>query len=242
MRIALCDDEKLHIEQISQVLDDYRTPENMGILYDVYENSLVLLSAMGRINYDAILLDVIMPGLSGIEVARDIRRENMSIPIIFLTTSPEFAVDSYRVHAFDYLIKPVNREDLFHTLNDIYILNRTRKNDSLTITFARGAYVIPFEQLVYLEVSKHTLIFHMLDGKNHTIGGRLVDYEELLLSRGNFIKVHRSYIVNMDQMKAFDRKSFTAMTGESIAISRNVAKEVQDRYMKYLHDVVRGKK
>lgn len=241
MRIALCDDERLHIEQISKVLDDYRSPDKEGILYDVYMNSLDLLSAINKVEYDAILLDVIMPELSGIEVARDIRRDNKSIPIVFLTTSPEFAVESYRVHAFDYLMKPVNKEDLFCSLNDIYAQKTSRKNDSLTVTFAKGAYIIPFEQLVFLEVSKHKLIFHLLDGSCYTVGGKLSDYEGLLLSKDIFIKVHRSFIVNMDHMKSYDKKRFTAMTGENIAISRNVAKEVQDRYMDYLHAVVRVK-
>lgn len=240
MRIALCDDEQLHIESITKLLDEYRTPDKERVFYDVYENALSLIAAIGKVRYDVILLDIVMPGLSGIEAAKEIRQDNMSIPIVFLTSSPEFAVDSYRVHAFDYLMKPVKQEELYHTLNDIFLFHGARKKDSLTVTFAKGTYVIPFEQLVYLEVSKHNLFFHLADGTCREILGKLLDYEEVLLARNNFIKVHRSYIINMEHMRSYDKKSFTTITGEVIAISRNVASEVQNRYMDYLYTSMCG--
>lgn len=241
MKIALCEDEKRYIESITEVLSAYRAPDGEKIYWDVYENALDLIEAMKRVKYDALILDIILPGLSGINAARDIREKDMMIPIVFLTTSQEFAVESYRVHAFDYLMKPVNVEDLFHSLNDIYALKQTQKQDSLSITFAKGAYVIPFEQLVYLEISNRTLFFHLLDGTCKEVSGKISDYEGVLLSRKNYLKVHRSYIINMDHMKSYERKSFTAMTGESIPISRNIAKEVQSTYMDYLHAIVRGR-
>ena len=84
---------------------------------------------MQKENYDVLLLDIIMPGLNGIGAAREIRENDRSIPIIFLTSSPEFAVESYRVRAFDYLLKPVNGEELFRSLDNIYALKQSKKRD-----------------------------------------------------------------------------------------------------------------
>lgn len=239
MRIALCDDEKHHIDRILGVLEEYRAPDGSKVVTDVYNNAIDLLANMRKTEYDALLMDIIMPGFTGIDAARDIRVDNMSIPIVFLTSSPEFAVESYRVHAFDYIMKPVEPENLCRTMDHIYALHKGRKRDAITINTSKEIYVVLLEQLEYLEVSNHVIYFHMLDGDVKEVRGKLVDYEDHILSRSNFIKVHRSYIINMSNMKAYDKKSFTAMTGGTIPVSRNLSKEVQDAYMDYLHNAIR---
>ncbi len=72
-----------------------------------------LLASMERENYDLLFLDVLMPGLSGIQAAREIRQKNENIKIVFLTSSPEYAVESYSVQATNYLLKPATEERLF---------------------------------------------------------------------------------------------------------------------------------
>jgi len=242
MRIALCDDEQIYREQSLAVVEAYRAPDGGRVFADVYENALDLISNMKHTQYDALLLDIVMPGFSGMEAAKDIRMDNMSIPIVFLTSSPEYAVESYRVHAFDYIMKPIQEEDLCRTLDHIYALYEGRKKDALTINTTKEVYVVPYDQLVYMEISNRILFFHMLDGSVKEVRGKLTDYEELLLKRESFLKIHRSYIINMDHMKSYDRKNFTAMTGEQIPVSRNIAREVQDAYMKYLYSAIRSAK
>ena len=75
---------------------------------------------------DLIMLDVIMPLLNGMDTARELRNDNQIVPIIFLTSSREFAVDSYEVKAFHYLIKPVDDVKLFRTLDDFVHLSDGR--------------------------------------------------------------------------------------------------------------------
>lgn len=239
MRVALCDDEHVHIKSITQMLGEYRAPDGSSVLVDQYDNAIELISNIKKIDYDALLLDIVMPGFTGIEAARDIRVDNMSIPIVFLTNSPEFAVDSYRVHALDYLMKPVKADDLYTTLNHIFALCDRKKKDLLTINSAKEVHTISYEQLVFVEINNGVLSFYTLDGNVKTVRGKLSEYEGELLRRNSFIKVHRSYIINMDNMKSYDRKNFTAMTGQIIPVSRNISKEVQDEYLDYLYGMVR---
>lgn len=239
MKIALCEDEKMYIEDVKEKLKAYVTPEGGKIVLEVFGSALILLDALGKEKFDAILLDIVMPGYSGMEAARDIRRINASIPIVFLTSSPEYAVESYRVHAFDYLMKPVKSEDLFNTLNDIFAVKQVKSNDSITVTYNKETNVILLDKLVFLEVRSRTLYFYMLNGSCIEVTGRLSDYEEPLLTHSNFLKVHRSFIVNMNHMKIYDRKSFVSLTGQTIPISRTITKEVQNSYMDYLHTAVR---
>lgn len=239
MRIALCDDDIHQISHIRKILNEYRTPAGEILFFDIFNNAIDLISEMKSKKYDALLLDVIMPGFSGIDAARDIRLGNTDIPIVFLTTSPEFAVESYRVHAFDYLMKPINTGDLYRTLNRIFALKKGEEKDALTVTSTKGVDIIPFEQLECVEISNRMLYFYILDGTRKEVGGRLSDYEDILLKRTNFIKVHRSYIINMDNMKSYDKKFFISVTGKEIPVARTMAKEVQASYMGYLHAVVR---
>jgi len=239
MRIALCDDEQIQRDQINIILEEYRTPSGEKCIVDIYTNAIDLLAALKTVDYDALLLDVIMPGFSGIDAARDIRKDTMSLPIVFLTSSPEFAVESYRVHAFDYLLKPVNTGDLYRTLNHLFSL--TAGNDCLNIKNSKGMYSISYNQLEFVEISNRVIHFHCSDGSCIEVRAKLSDYEDILLERKNFLKVHRSYIINMDLMKSFDKKQFVAITGEIVPVSRNMVHEVLDSYMQYLHGVVHKK-
>lgn len=243
MKIALCEDEKIYIERILDLLKRYHTPDGENVDCDVYQNAVDLVENMQKENYDVLLLDIIMPGLNGIGAAREIRENDRSIPIIFLTSSPEFAVESYRVRAFDYLLKPVNGEELFRSLDDIYALKQSKKRDGLTVNLSKkgGIITISFEEIVYLEVNNKTLSFHLLNGKCMEVNGRISDYENIFLSRKNYLKPHRSFVVNIDYMKSYDHKCFIAITGESIPVARTNAKEVQNRYMEYLHEMIKEK-
>ncbi len=208
MKLAICDDNKNQLHSIAQMLERYVTPEGEKVRYDLYGNALDLVSNLSSGRYDALLMDILMPGLNGIEAARDIRQINEDIPILFLTSSPEFAVDSYRVHAFDYLMKPVDEAELFKGLE-------------------------------YVEINNRTLLFHLIDGETKALRGKLSDYEENLLSQPNFLKIHRSYVINMDHMKSLNKNSFETMTGKEIPISRNLLTEVHTQYVNYLHSAIR---
>lgn len=221
------------------MLDSYVMPGGDAVRCDVYENALDLLSALPSQHYDVLLMDILMPGFNGIEAARDIRKFNEEIPIIFLTSSPEFAVESYRVHAFDYLMKPVDAKELFKGLDRIFTMKRESVSHSLTIHTAKAVHVIPLSKLEYVEIDNRTLLFHLVDGDVKSVLGRLSDYEERLLSHPNFLKVHRSYVINMELMKALSKNSFVTMTGKNIPISRNLLADVQKQYVNYLHSAIR---
>lgn len=107
MKIAICDDDKNELFRILSVLADYQTQRNIEFSYKPFDNSTELASNLLQEHYDIYLLDVVMPGLNGIELAKEIRSSDKAADIVFLTSSPEFAVESYTVKASNYLAKPV---------------------------------------------------------------------------------------------------------------------------------------
>lgn len=240
MKIAICEDDTTQQNILTAALDSYRTPAGEHAQYDVYHNGLDLLASINTHPYDVLLLDILMPGFNGIETAREIRESNEKIPIIFLTTSQEFAVESYRVHAFDYLMKPVEQKTLFETLDRVYAVTESTLENSIMIQTAKAIYALSLSQIEFVEINNRTLSFHLIDGTVKSISGRLSDYEDALLKHPEFLKIHRSYIINMDLMKALNQKSFITLTGNEVPISRNLLPAIQKRYIEHLHSAIRS--
>ena len=239
MKIAICEDDTTQQNILTAALDSYRTPAGEHVQYDVYHNGLDLLASINTHPYDVLLLDILMPGFTGMDTAREIRESNEKIPIIFLTTSQEFAVESYRVHAFDYLMKPMDQNALFETLDRAFAMTESTLEKSILVQTAKAVYVLSLSQIEFVEINNRTLSFHLIDGTVKSISGRLSDYEEALLKHPEFLKIHRSYIINMDLMKALNQKSFITLTGNEIPISRNLLPAIQKRYIEHLHSAIR---
>ncbi len=118
-------------------------------------------------NYDLLLLDVQMPGLNGIEAAREIRQKNEQIKIVFLTSSPEYAVESYSVQATNYLLKPATKDRLFPILDQIFDLLR-KPEAALTVQNRGSVFRLPYGKIEYMEVISKTIYFHLADGSIKT--------------------------------------------------------------------------
>ena len=103
LQLAFCDDDLSELQTIQTLLDRYRVARNQEIRYTAFQNAWDLLAEVERgTRYDVLLLDVLMPGQNGIEVAGELRQYDNNVKIIFLTSSPEFAVQSYAVGAYFY--------------------------------------------------------------------------------------------------------------------------------------------
>ena len=239
MKIAICEDDTTQQNILTAALDSYRTPAGEHVQYDVYHNGLDLLASINTHPYNVLLLDILMPGFTGMDTAREIRESNEKIPIIFLTTSQEFAVESYRVHAFDYLMKPVDQNALFETLDRAFSMTESTLEKSILVQTAKAVYVLSLSQIEFVEINNRTLSFHLIDGTVKSISGRLSDYEEALLKHPEFLKIHRSYIINIYLMKALIQMSFITVTGNEIPISRNLLPAIQKRYIEHLHSAIR---
>ena len=236
MKIAICDDDKQELLQISQLADDYRscgfTEEKIEVCS--FGSSMNLLAEIenGQ-HFDVFILDVIMPNLNGIELATEIRSKDSVAKIIFLTSTSEFAVESYSVGAFNYLLKPIQKDQLFSVLekacNDIisglkqYIVVKTPT--SLSKVF--------LHELIYVEVLGRTVYFHQKNGVTIESTSTISQVEAVLSIDKRFIKPHRAYIVNLDYIKNLSQDGFTTTNDLFIPVSRNFFKEVKEAYVNY---------
>lgn len=234
MYIAVCDDDSREITEITALLEEYRLENNVDLRYRTFRSGTELCSAMGAGEYDMLLLDVLMPGLNGMETAHEIREFDEEVKILFLTSSPEFALESYSVKATDYILKPVSKARLWHVI-DALQAEGTDIPEGFPVKSAHGGYGrILFSKLVFVEVIQKRLYFHLSDGTTREVVAPLAEFEARLTERPEFVKVHRSYIVNLWHSSELTPGGIVTYSGETIPISRLLYPQVRKAYMEHL--------
>lgn len=233
LKIAVCDDNRELLEKVEKDLLEYESTRNMPIMVHTYISAVDLLEEVKKTNYDVLLLDIIMPNFTGMQAAHEIRQFNEEIKIIFLTSSKEFAIESYAVGAYYYLLKPVHREKLFSVLDKV-VSEITSKQESCVIYTHMGIVNIPFAKIEGLEVYNKHLVFHLSDGGSKETRGSLTEYENVFLARNEFMKIHRSYIINMDYIQSIEAGEIITYSGKSFPVSRLLVKDIKERYMNYI--------
>lgn len=233
MYIAVCDDLSEELDRVAAILEKWQSEKNAPLRYRRFTNAMDLLDAIEEERFDLYLLDIMMPGMSGLDAAAEIRQKDASADIVFLTSSPGFAYESYGVHALDYLLKPVQKERLREHLNRM-LLREQKPAEGLTIKCGTTFVRVLFSQLSFVEVSGKHIYFNMADGKVHEVFGTLREFEPQLLQRQEFARCHRAYIVNLLQVAELSATGIRTFSGKALPISRSLYKEVQNGYMKVL--------
>lgn len=235
MKIAICDDEIQFIHAICPLLEEWAEKHDIQLTLHPFSNGDDLIASQQNECMDLIIMDIIMPLLNGIDTAREIRNINPAIPIIFLTSSVEFAVDSYEVKAFHYLIKPVEPVKLFHCLDDFLEMYNSSKI-TFTAQTASGFQKIFLSDVDYLEAQNKTVLVHQSNGKTLEICETFSKCEETFSLKNGFYRCHRSYIVNLSHIERFSKTSIVTVRNEEIPISRNRYVVFKEAYFHYMYE------
>jgi len=233
MYIAVCDDNPYDLKQAAEIIAAYAASCPSPIRYSLFDNAEQMLLAARTEQYTHYFLDVIMPGLDGIAAAQEIRAFDTDAKIVFLTTFKEYAYQGYQVKACDYLLKPITSEQLLPILTH-FQEEDSRLKKCLCIQDNRSIFRLPLTHLSYLEVNQKKLYFFMTNGEVRQVPGSMSEYEKLLLAHPEFIKIHRSYIVNLDQVSSLSPGGCMMFSGKNLPISRLLYHQVQNRFMAHL--------
>ena len=233
MYIAVCDDQATDLDHLTGLLDRWQLERNAALRVKTFRSAAELLNAAGKEPFTLYLLDVMMPGTNGMAAAREIRSFDDAAEIVFLTSSPDFAYESYGVRALDYLLKPIRAEMLFAIL-DRLSLREQKPMEGLTLKCGAALIRIPFSQLVYVEVNGKHLYFNLTDGTQREVLGTMNEYAPVLLSRPEFLRTHRSYIVNIYQIAELSPAGIRTFSGKLLPVSRRLYPQLQKDYLKLL--------
>lgn len=239
-RIAICDDDIPTLESVYKLVKAYADahPETEFLIrrfHSVYD-LLECLESRER-NFHIYLLDILMPLLNGIELGVQIRKNDMHAAILYLTTSPEYALESFKASPVTYLIKPVEQEPLFAALDRCRSQLQQTMDTHVLVRVKDGLTNIRFYQIVYAEYLRHAIVFHLSGGRtvqSMVLRESFTAFAQKYLADPRFIRPHASYIVNMDYVQALTANDFELTDGSSIPISRRVYSQIKKMYMDYL--------
>lgn len=234
IKIAFCDDDMEVLHQMNELLDRYRVERNEDITYVAFQSPFELLTEIEKgIRPDILFLDVVMPGQNGMDVAKEIRQYDTNMKIIFLTSSPEFAVESYSVGAYFYQLKPIWEESFFRLMDAVLAECEKKKKNSLILRSKDGITRIDLQQLEYCEVLGRKLLFHLEDGAVLESAGSLDDLAGQLMQYSNFFRPHRSFLVNMEYIQNISSRSIKMVNDAEIPIPHGKCSEIKNTYMEY---------
>ncbi len=235
LQLAVCDDNIGELSNMVQLINQYRAERHINCEYAAFLNGFDLVSALEKgKRFDIYCLDIIMPGFMGIDVAKEIRAFDKTAPILFFTSSPEFALESYSVKAINYVLKPISKEKLFFTFDDMLEQIKTEKNDDVIVVKSNeGIQKILISNLVFAEVIGRNVLYHLLSGKVIECTENFSSVCDNLLKYGQFIKAHRSYIVNMQYVDTIENHQLTLQTLSSIPVAQGKAREIKETYLAY---------
>lgn len=228
LKIAVCDDDAVFVNRVVDQLERWPDkPANTRI--SCFSGGDQLVRSHAADPFDVILLDMVMSLMDGIETAREIRNTDSLVKIIFLTASPEFALESYSVKAYNYLLKPVKADELYRTLDEL-MYEQQKKRHYILIHSADGTHRILLDEIECVEAQKkHTLIV-LTSGQSILCNEPLHILEEKLLREDDFLSCHRSYLVNIQNLRVVSSTEIETHSGYRVPISRSNKNEFTRLY------------
>ena len=185
--------------------------------------------------FELIVLDIFMDKLTGMDVAREIRKTDSDVRIAFGTTSNEFASESYEVNACYYLHKPFGYDRVKAMIDRIDLAEIEK---SRTVQLPDGTNVV-LRDIIYADCASHCVTLHAKQNRNTVMRTNFSEIESLLCAYPYFFSPCKGLIVNFYEVSAQNRDTFTMSDGSIVPISRRKAKEVTDAYSSFLFELLR---
>lgn len=231
INIAICDDEKLQVELLEKYVKSWASRKNIIVHIESFYNaeSFEFKWSMDK-KYDILLLDIEMPGINGVELAKRIRREDDILDIIFITAISDYIAEGYDVSALNYLIKPIKESKLYECLNKA-IEKIPKEEKTIIINMEGENYRIIQVDILYIESVGHFLEIHTV-AKKYITRKNIGDIEEEL---DNTIlkKCHRSYIVGLKHIRKIGKADILLDNNQIIPVSRRLYSNINMAFIKY---------
>lgn len=216
LNIAIVDDEKAYIDQIQEYITQYGQEKNREIHTEAFCDGDSLLEVDSR-RFDIILLDIEMGEKNGMDVAREIRKTDQDVVIVFITNMAQYAINGYEVGALDYVLKPINYYTFSVRLERAVSRVKRHQSDEILLNLPDGIRRVKVDRVHYVEVQNRMLHYHTEDGV-FIVRGTLQGAEELL-RESHFMRCNHWYLVNLQYVSEI-RKNIVIVAGDELEISR----------------------
>lgn len=228
IQIAICEDLYSERLELCRMVQAYFQRRNRQATVDTYASGGELLSALRPGRYHIIFLDIFMDHLSGLETARRIRQKDMACCLIFATTSQDHGVDSYEFRASDYLLKPISQSDVDSALDWCVgaLAERLRR---IELCSERERVQVPIQDILYIEIQAHMALTYTVKGCIPT--RRSLDDLEKEIDSPDFLRCHRSFLVNMQHIARLEDLEICLSNSSRIPIAQANVSRVRQQFM-----------
>lgn len=238
LKVAVCDDDAAELARAAELLKAFfaQRPEVTAGLTS-FSGGEELVSALEQgADFDLYLLDVLMPELNGIETGKAIRRLGRDGEIIYLTSSPDYAVDSYLTQAFFYLLKPVREEQLFPVLERAVKVLQKRRSQATIVNTPAGLRSVPLSDILYVERVDRSMRYYLTGGEavdSRTIRGSFREELAGLLADGRFAPCGASFVLGLHHVRSVEKGGVLLDSGTWVPVSRSAFVELKRAWMDY---------
>lgn len=236
MRIAVCDDEAAQQALLQKYLNEWSLLCGTPLKAELFDSAEAFSFTWETDkDFDLLILDIEMGPKSGLELAAQIRREDEEIPILFVTGYDRYMAQGYEVAALHYLLKPIRRDKLFSLLDRVRERKR-RLKPRLLFQAEEGTLSLPPSKIWYLEAQAHWCVLYTAQGE-HVLHSPIGEMERRLNSCPEFLRCHRSYLVNATHICALLKNEVVLDDNRRIPLSRGARKQVSQAFL-MLHGAI----
>lgn len=236
MRIVICDDNLQDLNQAEHLLRSYSDshPERVLDLLVFHHPDDFLCAFELDPMIHLVLMDMVLPFVSGIQVAKAIRLRNPDVQILCTSSSKDFAIESYSVKAINYLLKPMKQETLFPILDELWNTLNQQDQPRLILSDRESITSISLFRIAYVEVVGHRLLIHLRNRVVMTQTGSLKALLPLFRQDPHFIQTHKSYLVNLNAVSGIRESDFVMADQQAVPIARSAYKKIKTIYLEHL--------
>lgn len=230
-KIAICDDDARQREYVQELVNAWAKKLRHVIELKIYADAKqFLFDYEEEKDFDLLLLDIEMPEITGIELAKRVRLENSTVQIVFITGYYEYFSDGFDVSALHYLIKPVDERKLYPVL-DKAISNLAYRQRAVLVATGEADIKVSLADILYVESENVYVVVHTVHG-DYRMRSTLAKFCGQLDE--TFFKVHRSFVVGLRYVKKITRTEIAMVNGDVVPISRGMYDEVHAALIKHL--------
>ncbi|MCD7773516.1 MAG: response regulator transcription factor [Ruminococcus sp.] len=230
LRVAICDDslcERMKLLEAFKEYDPLHPPECYGC------GEELLAAAKNEPPIDIAFIDIYLHDKNGIEIAQNLHEVSPKTEFVFVTTSPDHAVDAFSINALHYLVKPVTVDGIAEAMRRLSKLRR-KERQMISFPTANGSNSLFLDEISFIQSFGHAKEIVLTNGKTSQVWLTLVELEELLGS--TFLKLNRSTIVNMEQIEHMGTESCILRDGTRLEFARREQQAIRTAYNNYLFD------
>lgn len=229
LKVALVDDDPKATELLGEYIGRYGEENGKEFFVNKYTNGLELLD--GSAQYDIVFLDIDMPECDGLRVARELRKTDKECVIIFVTNIARYAIEGYSVEALDFIVKPVDYASFSFRMGRAVTAAEKRTSAQITLIVKYGKRKVSINDIRYIEVIKHKLIYHTANG-DFEVWDTMAHAREKLEPYG-FCLCNVCYLVNLAAVTDFEGDTVT-VGGDKLKISRLKKKDFMAALMRVM--------